>query len=59
LLLRSLRPDPTQDPSKTLAKRDGRDFILKGEKRFITNGGVADYLFLSRLLIPAASSVRA
>jgi alkylation response protein AidB-like acyl-CoA dehydrogenase len=31
---------------KTRARRSGRDFVLNGEKRFITNGGVADYLFL-------------
>ncbi len=31
---------------KTRARRDGRDFVLNGEKRFITNGGVADFLFL-------------
>ncbi len=33
---------------RTRARRDGRDFVLDGEKRFITNGGVADYLFLFR-----------
>ena len=31
---------------RTRAKRDGRDFVLNGEKRFITNGGVADFLFV-------------
>jgi alkylation response protein AidB-like acyl-CoA dehydrogenase len=31
---------------KTRARREGRDFILNEEKRLITNGGVADYLFL-------------
>ncbi len=31
---------------KTRARRDGRDFVLNGEKRFITNVGVADFLFL-------------
>jgi butyryl-CoA dehydrogenase len=53
LALTEPRPDPTQDPSKTLAKRDGRDFILNGEKRFITNGGVADYLFLFAVSDPS------
>ena len=31
---------------RTRAKRDGQDYVLNGEKRFITNGGVADYLFV-------------
>ncbi len=31
---------------KTRAKRAGREFVLNGEKRFITNGGVADFLFV-------------
>src|SRR5947199_169765 len=31
---------------KTYARRIGRDFVLNGEKRFITNGGVADFLFV-------------
>src|SRR6266705_124897 len=31
---------------KTYARRTGRDFVLNGEKRFITNGGVADFLFV-------------
>ena len=31
---------------RTRAKREGRDFVLNGEKRFITNGGVADFLFV-------------
>jgi alkylation response protein AidB-like acyl-CoA dehydrogenase len=37
---------------KTRARRDGRDFVLNGEKRFITNGGVADYLFLFAVTNP-------
>jgi alkylation response protein AidB-like acyl-CoA dehydrogenase len=37
---------------KTRARREGRDFILNGEKRFITNGGVADYLFLFAVTDP-------
>lgn len=39
--------------TKTRARRDGRDFILDGEKRFITNGGVADYLFLFVVTYPS------
>jgi len=31
---------------KTYARRTGRDFVLNGEKRFITNGGVADFLLV-------------
>src|SRR5439155_254136 len=31
---------------KTYARRTGRDFVLNGEKRFITNGGIADFLFV-------------
>ena len=31
---------------KTSASRKGDDFLVNGEKRFITNGGVADYLFV-------------
>jgi alkylation response protein AidB-like acyl-CoA dehydrogenase len=31
---------------KTRAERRGKDFVLNGEKRFITNGGVADFLFV-------------
>src|SRR5712691_6839646 len=38
---------------KTRARRKGRDFILNGEKRFITNGGVADYLFLFAVTDPS------
>ncbi len=31
---------------RTRAKRAGQEFVLNGEKRFITNGGVADFLFV-------------
>ena len=31
---------------KTHAERRGQGFVLNGEKRFITNGGVADFLFV-------------
>jgi alkylation response protein AidB-like acyl-CoA dehydrogenase len=40
---------------KTRARRNGRDFVLDGEKRFITNGGVADYLFLFAVTDPRKS----
>ena len=36
----------------TLAKRNGQDFLLNGEKRFITNGGVADFLFVFAVTNP-------
>jgi alkylation response protein AidB-like acyl-CoA dehydrogenase len=38
---------------RTRARRDGRDFVLNGEKRFITNGGVADYLLLFAVTDPS------
>ena len=38
---------------KTRARRQGGDLILNGENRFITNGGVADYLFLSAVTDPS------
>jgi alkylation response protein AidB-like acyl-CoA dehydrogenase len=38
---------------KTRARRDGEDFVLNGEKRFITNGGVADYLLLFAVTDPS------
>ena len=31
---------------RTLARRQKEEFVLTGEKRFITNGGVADFLFV-------------
>lgn len=38
---------------KTRANRVGREFVLNGEKRFITNGGVADFLFVFAVTDPA------
>ena len=38
---------------KTHAERRGRDFVLNGEKRFITNGGVADFLFVFAVTNPS------
>jgi alkylation response protein AidB-like acyl-CoA dehydrogenase len=37
---------------KTRAERRGQDFVLNGEKRFITNGGVADFLFVFAVTEP-------
>ncbi|HYU54625.1 MAG TPA: acyl-CoA dehydrogenase family protein [Candidatus Dormibacteraeota bacterium] len=37
---------------KTHAERRGHDFVLNGEKRFITNGGVADFLFVFAVTEP-------
>jgi alkylation response protein AidB-like acyl-CoA dehydrogenase len=37
---------------KTHAERRGHNLILNGEKRFITNGGVADFLFVFALTNP-------
>ena len=38
---------------KTRAEHMGRGFVLNGEKRFITNGGVADFLFVFAVTNPA------
>ncbi len=37
---------------KTTARREGSDFVINGEKRFITNGAVADYLFVFTITDP-------
>lgn len=37
---------------KTRAEPRGQDFVLNGEKRFITNGGVADFLFVFAVTAP-------
>jgi alkylation response protein AidB-like acyl-CoA dehydrogenase len=37
---------------KTTAKKEGDCYLLNGEKRFITNGGVADYLLVFALTDP-------
>jgi alkylation response protein AidB-like acyl-CoA dehydrogenase len=37
---------------KTRAERRGRYLVLNGEKRFITNGGVADFLFVFAVTDP-------
>jgi len=38
---------------KTHAERRGQGFVINGEKRFITNGGVADFLFVFAVTNPA------
>jgi alkylation response protein AidB-like acyl-CoA dehydrogenase len=38
---------------KTRAERRSGDFVLNGEKRFITNGGIADFLFVFAVTDPA------
>ena len=37
---------------KTHAERRGHDLVLNGEKRFITNGGLADFLFIFAVTDP-------
>ncbi|MHA1132380.1 MAG: acyl-CoA dehydrogenase family protein [Candidatus Helarchaeota archaeon] len=41
-------PDAGSDVSaiKTFATRKGKKYIINGEKRFITNGGIADYILV-------------
>ncbi len=41
-------PDVGSDTAgmKTLAERDGDNYVVNGEKRFITNGSIADYILL-------------
>jgi len=41
---------------KTTAVRDGDDFIINGEKRFITNGSVADYMLLFAVTDPSVKA---
>lgn len=36
------------------AKREGEEYVLNGQKRFITNGSIADYLVLYALTDPKA-----
>jgi alkylation response protein AidB-like acyl-CoA dehydrogenase len=38
---------------KTRAERRSADLVLNGEKRFITNGGIADFLFVFAVTDPA------
>jgi acyl-CoA dehydrogenase len=42
-------PDAGSDVAaiRTTARRDGEDFVLNGTKMFITNGGIADLVFIA------------
>lgn len=39
---------------KMTAKKEGQEYVLNGQKRFITNGSIADYLVLYALTDPKA-----
>lgn len=39
---------------KMTAKKEGKEYVLSGQKRFITNGSIADYLVLYALTDPKA-----
>ena len=51
-------PDAGSDVKaiRTTAKRDGRDWVLNGTKMFITNGALADIVFVAAKTDPAAGS---
>src|SRR6185503_9813548 len=51
-------PDAGSDVKaiRTSAKREGGDWVLKGTKMFITNGALADVLFVAAKTDPAAGS---
>ena len=51
-------PDAGSDVKsiRTTAKRDGGDYVLNGTKMFITNGALADVLFVAAKTDPAAGS---
>ena len=51
-------PDVGSDTAgmKTRAERDGSDWILNGEKRFITNGSQADYMCAFAITNPAVKA---
>jgi acyl-CoA dehydrogenase len=51
-------PDAGSDVKsiRTSARRDGRDWLLKGSKMFITNGALADLYFVAAKTDPAAGS---
>lgn len=51
-------PDAGSDVKaiRTTAKRDGGDWVLNGAKMFITNGALADVLFVAAKTDPAAGS---
>jgi len=47
-------PDVGSDVAgmKTRAERDGEDYLINGEKRFITNGSIADFLVVFAITNP-------
>jgi acyl-CoA dehydrogenase len=51
-------PDAGSDVKsiRTSARRDGRDWVLNGSKMFITNGALADLVFVAAKTDPAAGS---
>ena len=51
-------PDVGSDTAgmKTTAVRDGDDFVINGEKRFITNGSLADYMLLFAVTDPSVKA---
>jgi acyl-CoA dehydrogenase len=53
-------PDAGSDVAaiRTTARRDGEDFVLNGTKMFITNGGIADLVFIAAKTDSAAKGSR-
>jgi alkylation response protein AidB-like acyl-CoA dehydrogenase len=51
-------PDVGSDTAgmKTRAVRDGADYVLDGEKRFITNGSQADYILVFAITDPSVKA---
>ncbi len=51
-------PDVGSDTAgmKTTAVRDGDEFVINGEKRFITNGSLADYMLLFAVTDPSVKA---
>ncbi len=51
-------PDVGSDAAgmKTTAVRDGDGFVINGEKRFITNGSLADYILLFAVTDPSVKA---
>jgi alkylation response protein AidB-like acyl-CoA dehydrogenase len=41
---------------KTTAVREGNEFVINGEKRFITNGSIADYMLLFAVTDPSVKA---
>jgi len=53
-------PDVGSDVAgmKTRAEKDGEDYLINGEKRFITNGSIADFLVVFAITNPRAHAHR-